>query len=325
MKSYGQTFSVTVNVFTTFGGTNISITPYIIQAYKDSVGYLRLVDADTVMSGTTSSMSFVSSGGAGMQYRFKYVAPTGSPNQDSWSGGSDASASGVLSWQDAATFWDSSGTKTPYINVQGFNSIAPGSSSINGTIVEGTGYFKGTDVTAPGNPIGGIIVKGGKNPGGQFFAQTVTDVNGQYSFTNLSNGDYFVMVDAPGYDTTACHYISITGAGSVGGVDYSIGTGGVVPTTLASISELNQEGMNLKLYPNPAKQSVEVSFEVKESSNITLELYSIEGKLIKQLQSIDGFKGIFHSTFALDVKAGNYLIKTKINEKETYSRLVIMP
>lgn len=47
---------------------------------------------------------------------------------------------------------------------------------------------------APGNPIGGIIVKGGKNPGGSFFSITA-DENGNFELTDLQPGSYTFMVE----------------------------------------------------------------------------------------------------------------------------------
>lgn len=48
------------------------------------------------------------------------------------------------------------------------------------------------DITAarPGSPIGGLTIKGGKNPGGNIFAERVTNSRGEFEFTNLEPGDY---------------------------------------------------------------------------------------------------------------------------------------
>lgn len=45
----------------------------------------------------------------------------------------------------------------------------------------------------PGNPIGGIIVKGGKNPGGNFIT-TTTDDNGWFEWPGLKAGDYTLTI-----------------------------------------------------------------------------------------------------------------------------------
>ena len=45
-----------------------------------------------------------------------------------------------------------------------------------------------------GGPIGGIIVKGGKNPGGQM-RTTTTDENGEFEFTDLEEGSYSLSIE----------------------------------------------------------------------------------------------------------------------------------
>lgn len=46
----------------------------------------------------------------------------------------------------------------------------------------------------PGNPIGGISIKGGKNPGGNIGART-TNENGEFEFTDLEAGNYTFTVE----------------------------------------------------------------------------------------------------------------------------------
>lgn len=47
-----------------------------------------------------------------------------------------------------------------------------------------------------GTPIGGIVVKGGKNPGGQMFT-IVTNANGEFILNNLEAGNYKLVVMGP--------------------------------------------------------------------------------------------------------------------------------
>jgi hypothetical protein len=51
-------------------------------------------------------------------------------------------------------------------------------------------------VLSPGNPIGGIIVKGGKNPGGSTMT-IITNDNGEFELNGIEAGDYKFMVIAP--------------------------------------------------------------------------------------------------------------------------------
>ena len=54
----------------------------------------------------------------------------------------------------------------------------------------------GNEMMAPGNPIGGIIVKGGKNPGGSFIS-TSTNSNGEFEFTATEPGNYRFSISDP--------------------------------------------------------------------------------------------------------------------------------
>jgi hypothetical protein len=47
----------------------------------------------------------------------------------------------------------------------------------------------------PGDPIPGLDVKLGKNPGGQSLQNTTTNANGEFEFTNLKAGDYTLTIE----------------------------------------------------------------------------------------------------------------------------------
>lgn len=55
----------------------------------------------------------------------------------------------------------------------------------------------------PGQPIGGIIVKGGKNPGGQMLVQTTTDANGKFTMAFTEGGEYQLRFDQAGMKAQA--------------------------------------------------------------------------------------------------------------------------
>lgn len=47
-------------------------------------------------------------------------------------------------------------------------------------------------VAAPGTPIAGIVVKGGKNPGGQMLVLGTTDAEGKFRIKFVESGDYML-------------------------------------------------------------------------------------------------------------------------------------
>lgn len=50
-------------------------------------------------------------------------------------------------------------------------------------------------LAAPGTPIGGIIVKGGKNPGGQMRTLAATDASGAFTIKFSEGGEYRLQFD----------------------------------------------------------------------------------------------------------------------------------
>ncbi|WP_028786002.1 hypothetical protein [Terrimonas ferruginea] len=56
---------------------------------------------------------------------------------------------------------------------------------------------KRSDMAKPGSPIGGIVVKGGKNPGGGMNIQAVSNENGDVELTIPEAGDYLFKLEAP--------------------------------------------------------------------------------------------------------------------------------
>ena len=78
-------------------------------------------------------------------------------------------------------------------------------------MVIGTGVIAditGGAVARPGNPIGGIIVKGGKNPGGSMIT-TTTNSNGEFEFTNLKPGSYTITME----QTLEIYDVTMVGVG----------------------------------------------------------------------------------------------------------------
>ncbi len=68
--------------------------------------------------------------------------------------------------------------------------------ALQGTGIRDNG-LKRAEAARPGNPIGGIIVKGGRNPGGSMKTITV-DEKGVIRFEVLEAGDYKLTIHAPG-------------------------------------------------------------------------------------------------------------------------------
>lgn len=230
-------------------------------------------------------------------------------------------------------------------SVQTFASIGTGSGSMSGVLTQTLGFGQKPNTTmapfspaAPGNPIGGIIVKGGKNPGGNYFAQTETDISGTYTLSGLPNTlpgeSLFIFVDVPGLDTTGTYYKTFTNGESYSGLDFLLDSAKIrpaittsttpTPTVDVSVSEISVEN-TLSIFPNPSQDFVKISFELKTNSNVKIELIDILGKSIFILEEEKYFTAKkYLGTYNLkDFSDGAYFIKIQVQNTILYRKILI--
>ncbi len=93
--------------------------------------------------------------------------------------------------------------------------------------------------------------------------------------------------------------------------------------TVAGINETAGSINSVSLYPNPAKNSVMINYELKKSSPVILEVYSIEGKLI-HTRNVGAVVG--NQTTVLDIsvyKKGTYFLSIITNDGKMQQAFVV--
>lgn len=197
------------------------------------------------------------------------------------------------------------------INVVPFLTIGTGPGLMSGQIVEGIGFGQKPNgplvPTAPGNPIGGIIVKGGKNPGGNFFTQTVTDASGNYTLAalpiNNPGEEYFILVDIPGLDTNGTYERRITSLNNVfTGLNFVVGSQKIDTIADVSVQSINYNSVPFKVYPNPANDKFTIKFTAISDSDTKIELVDIIGRKVETVFDRKIFK---LDTYDIDVNTKN--------------------
>jgi hypothetical protein len=220
------------------------------------------------------------------------------------------------------------------IDVVPLTTLAAGPGSLSGKIMEGQGFGQrpGSALSplAPGQPIGGIVVKGGKNPGGSMFAQTITDGNGNYSITGLPNNTgndyYFILVDIPGLDTNGTYRRVIsTGSNTYTNLNFIVDSARINPVTDVSVKNVSMDDNRIMVYPNPAKEKVTVFYTLHTTSNVFIELYDVVGKLVKPILSASsqGAGEHAHHVGLSELSAGMYFVKLRINDSETSVKVFV--
>lgn len=318
--------SLTINVKPNTGisGNIVNETTGNVVLYKYSSA-LSLWDSVTVVPITGGAYSFTNVDSA--DYVVKVLPGTGT-NQITY-GASE------ISWQNATTInHGCTNNSVMTVTVMALVNIGTGTGSMSGTITEALGFGQRPDGSsfkpqAPGNPIGGIVVKGGRNPGGQMFTQTTTDpVTGTYTLSGIPDGtDYFVLVDIPGLDTNLTYHRNLTpGNNQLTGLDFTVDSMFVNPiNNSVGINDVNSIKHQLTVYPNPTSQFININYELKNISFVNIEIIDIVGKTAKVLlnkvnQSADKYTQQFSIA---DLNSGVYFLRLKIDQNESIIKLII--
>ena len=129
-------------------------------------------------------------------------------------------------------------------------------------------------------------------------ASTVGPVTFYYCY-NTSNGD-----GSPGSDVIYKGAVTINSSGTTGVADIS-----------DKVSALN-------IFPNPVSNQFGISFDLVESNNVSAQLFTLDGKLCKELISQDLNAGNFNQSFNIsDLTAGIYLVKLKVGESSVTKKI----
>jgi hypothetical protein len=243
----------------------------------------------------------------------------------------------AISWKNATPFSHTClNQSTKNIDVIPLENLGTGPGVLTGSVYQGNGFGnrmanEGLKPMVPGTPIGGIIVKGGKNPGGQMFVQTLTGADGTYTLTGLpvNTGDtYFILVDIPGLDTSGTYRRILTsGTSTITGLDFMVDSIYIYPIGMAtSISKDNSVfNQEIKLFPNPSKELAFIEYELIESANTEIDLFDVVGQKVKTItpfskQEKNKYK---HSINLGDLSSGIYFVKVRINNSENVIKLII--
>lgn len=152
-----------------------------------------------------------------------------------------------------------------------------GSGSVSGNIVIDTSYLKSLNVPFEGAL---LLLKSTATNETKGFAYS--DVNGNYTITNVPADDYYLLVDVPyiPHADTLMFNVPEEG-GDVMGVDYAILTDGIsingTPYIFLGTPESKEIGWSMS--PNPTNQFVTI---VSEKALETIKVFGINGSLLME-------------------------------------------
>ncbi len=131
------------------------------------------------------------------------------------------------------------------------------------------------------------------NANGDIVGSEVTGPDGNYAMNGLEDGDYKIMVTRPSFGTT--YYpnadseesaeavtVNTTTSNEVNNVNVTLSSDLTTDTTSEKIGAPTEYTLSQN-YPNPFNPTTLIEYRVPESAHITLQIFNIQGQLIKTL------------------------------------------
>jgi hypothetical protein len=91
------------------------------------------------------------------------------------------------------------------------------------------------------------------------------------------------------------------------------------------IEQVNKNSFNISVYPNPAKDFVNIEYEFNTPANVKADLINIEGKIVQQLIQQHQMQGEYKERVLLNesLSQGIYFVKNTIDGKEFLKKIQI--
>lgn len=175
----------------------------------------------------------------------------------------------------------------------------------NGTVTSGPGFIGGNISAGAGKGTGtgvrGMLVylRGSNN---QLISSTVTDADGDFSFSDIAIGAYSVYPEAINYNTTPFNTINVTSSQPhVEAIDFEQTETEIKPKNTTGIAKISEKD-GLKIYPNPAKDMVTIDNQNGLFNHINI--LNTVGQSVKEINLKNGINKVDVS----EMNAGIYYL-----------------
>lgn len=238
-------------------------------------------------------------------------------------------APNLTGWKGSHFSHGCSSNTNKSIQVQPLTNIGTGPGVLAGKIVEGVGYGqRGNQTTVPGNPIGGLNIKVGKNPGGNIVGQSKTNASGEYTLSGLpisaSGESYFLYVDIPGLDTNQTYMRVIDNTNSsYTNLDFVVDSSYIRPLNDVGVKAIRIQSDLFTFYPNPTNGVLNIEGPKEKLLEGSIILCNINGK---KLKSFNTKELLLNDKLILnlnDLSNGIYILSIELNNTLFYHKVVL--
>ena len=183
----------------------------------------------------------------------------------------------------------------------------------------GGGFVFGTDKGPDGSPLGGTLNYALDASGG-FVDYSISEMDGSYLLQNLQSGIYTIVSNQANYQDVQSNVSLDYLSSSTLDVDVSL-----VPLTTTGINDKPNAitGYALKQnYPNPFNPNTVISYQIPQSSHVTLKVYNVLGQEVAVLVNENQQAGVYNYNFRAgslasgvyiyQITAGNFVATKKL-------------
>ena len=122
----------------------------------------------------------------------------------------------------------------------------------------------------------------------------------------------------------AYNVMSFSGVGAPQNPEGTIYNGSVtISAGPTAIEDISNKLTSLNIFPNPVTSDFSISFDLKASEQLSASIYSLDGKLSRELMNEKGQQGFFNRSFNVqDLPAGIYLVKLNAGTASVTKKII---
>ena len=271
------------NVLFTGAACHDAVKVWLIT-YNSSTLILQAIDS-TIVYATGSSAFYQFTGMPTDNYRVKAALDSSTAT----TGYTPTYHTSNAYWSAATVIAHTSGTGDINKDItMGYGTVTTGPGFIGGNVTMGAN--KGTSGTVPAV---GLLMYVQNSSTGAIMQKTLTDASGNYSFSNLPIGTYFVHPELMNYATTPYTGITLTAATpSVTAASFVEHTVSKTITPVGTGIISNQaNAASVVAYPNPTSGKLNIGWNIGENETANATVTDVTGRVV------------FHT--AMDMSAGS--------------------
>jgi hypothetical protein len=91
------------------------------------------------------------------------------------------------------------------------------------------------------------------------------------------------------------------------------------------VSEHSADGNNLNVFPNPVSSNLHVTYTLDKTSQVSVKLFDLSGKLVIDLfnQQMPAGEQVYEANLPSDISKGVYMLHLTVNGEQTVKRIVV--